>query len=111
MGIWQIYRDTEQPQEKEAVFLEAVLAIGIMEEPKSNLEKVNTSILKDDFSSRIDPSISTSIAPMLLDLSNKFFQHWNQQATSCPSQQCLVDQIQGQKPNLVVAMMPDHNEE
>ena len=55
--------------------MEAVLAIGIMEEPKSNLEKVNTSILKDDFSSQIDPSISTSIAPMLLDLSNKFFQH------------------------------------
>ena len=40
----------------------------------------------------------------------EFFQHRNQQATSCPSPQCLVDQIQVQKPILVVAtdQMPDH---
>ena len=31
----------------------------------------NTSILKDDFSSRTDPSIFTSVAPVLLDQSNK----------------------------------------
>ena len=34
-------------------------------------EKVNPSILKDDFSSRIDPLIFTSIEPLLLDWSNK----------------------------------------
>ena len=44
------------------------------QEPWSNLEeKVNSSILKlkDDFSSRTSPSIFTSIAPVLLDWSNK----------------------------------------
>ena len=36
-------------------FLEAVLAIEIMQESQSNLEeKVNPSVLKDDFSSRTD---------------------------------------------------------
>ena len=36
------------------------------EEPQSNLEeKDNPSILEDDFSSRKDPSIFTSIAPAL----------------------------------------------
>ena len=43
-----------------------------MYEPQSNLEeKVNSSILKDDFSSTVDPSILTSIAPVLLDQSNE----------------------------------------
>ena len=39
----------------------------------------------------------------------KFFQYWNQQATFCSCPQCLVDQIQIQKPILVVAtdQMPD----
>ena len=38
-----------------AIFLEAVLAIDIMQEPQSKLEeKVNPSILKDDFTSRTD---------------------------------------------------------
>ena len=38
------------------------------------------------------------------------FKHWIQQATSCPSLQCLVDLIQVQKPILVVAteQAPDH---
>ena len=41
-------------------------------QPQSKLEeKVNLSILKDEFSSRTDPSIFTSIAPVLLDRSNK----------------------------------------
>ena len=49
------------------MFLDAVLAIEIMQEPQSNLqEKVKPSILKDYFSSRIDPSVFTSIAPVLL---------------------------------------------
>ena len=48
------------------------------------------SILRDDFPSRTDPSIFTSIATKLVD----FFQHWYQQATSCPSPQCPIDQIQ-----------------
>ena len=41
-----------------------------------------------------------------------FLQHWNQQATFCPSPQCLVDQSQVQKPILVVAtdQMPDHSQ-
>ena len=43
-----------------------------MLEANSNLEeKDKPSILKDDFSSRTDPSIFTSIAPMLLDGSNE----------------------------------------
>ena len=39
-----------------------------------------------------------------------FFQHWNQQATSCPIPQCLVDQIQIQTPILIIAtnQMPDY---
>ena len=57
---------------KAPIFLEAVLAIEIMQEPQSNLEKkVDSNILKDDFSSKTDPSILTSIAPELLDQSNK----------------------------------------
>ena len=52
------------------IFLEAVLAIKVMQEPQSNLEeKFNPSILKDDISSRTDPSIIKSIAPVLLDWS------------------------------------------
>ena len=39
----------------------------------------------------------------------EFFQHWSQQATSCPSPQFLIDQIQVQKPILFVAtdQIPD----
>ena len=56
---------------KAPIFLEAVLATEVMQEPQSNLEeKVNPSILKNEFFSRIDPSIFTSIAPVLLDQSN-----------------------------------------
>ena len=42
-----------------------------------------------------------------------FFQHWNQQATSCPRPQCLVGQIQVQMPIPVVAAnhMPDYNDD
>ena len=69
-------------------------------------------ILKDDFSSRTDPSLFTSIEPLLLDWSNEteFSQHWNQQATSYLSPLCLVDQIQVQKHTAVVAtnQTPDH---
>ena len=51
--------------------MEAVLAIKIMQEPQSNLEeKVNCSIIKDDFSSETDPSVFISIAPVLLDWLN-----------------------------------------
>ena len=40
----------------------------------------------------------------------KFFQYWNQQATSCPSPKSLLGQIQVQKPILFVAtdQMYDH---
>ena len=39
----------------------------------------------------------------------EFFQRWNEQATSCPSQNCFVDQIQVQKPIIIVVtdQMPD----
>ena len=44
---------------KASIFLEAVLAIDTMQEPQSNLEdKVNPSILKDDYFSKTDPSFS-----------------------------------------------------
>ena len=44
----------------------------MMQQPQSNLEeKVNLSILKDDFSSRADPSILTSMEPLSLDQSNE----------------------------------------
>ena len=59
-------------QIKAQIFLEAVLTIKIMYEPQSNLEKkVNPSILKDDFSSKTDPFIFTSIEPVLLEWSNE----------------------------------------
>ena len=68
--------DTEQTQENEtfitsqsSIFLEAILAIEIMQEPQSNLEeKLNTSILKGYFPPRTDPSIFTSIAPVFIRL-------------------------------------------
>ena len=57
---------------KASISLEAVLVRKIMSKPKSNLyEKINPSTLKDNFSSRTDLSIFTSIAPVLLDPSNK----------------------------------------
>ena len=70
--------------------------------------------LKYGFSSRTDPSIFTSMPPALLDWSNEtswvFSTLKYQQASSCPSSVCLVDQIQIQKPVLVVVIdqMPDH---
>ena len=52
--------------------METVLAVEIMLESHSSLvEKDNPSILEDDFSSRTDPSIYTSMAPVLLDWSSK----------------------------------------
>ena len=50
---------------------------------------------------------------MLLDSQKKsfeFFQHWNQQATFCPSPQCVMDQIQVQKTILFAAtdQIPGH---
>ena len=57
---------------KAPIFLEVVLGLEIMYEPQSNLEEnVNPSILKDYFSFRKDPSIFTSIEPVLLDQSNE----------------------------------------
>ena len=45
-------------------FILEVLATEITYEPQSNLEeKDNPSILKDDFSSKTDPSIFTSTTP------------------------------------------------
>ena len=74
-------------------------------------EKVNLSILKDDFSSTTEPSIFTSIEPLLLDRPNEtswVFPALKSTSHFLPSQ-CLIDQIQVQKPTLVVAtdQMPD----
>ena len=52
---------------KVPIFLEVVLARDNLRAPP----QLNPSILEDDFSSRTDPSILTSIAPVLLDWSNK----------------------------------------
>ena len=50
-------------QIKAPIFLEVLLAVEVMKKPLFNLEKkVYPSIIKDDFFSRIDPSIFTSIA-------------------------------------------------
>ena len=93
--------------------MEAVLRTEIISEPKSNLEeKGNLSVLKVDFSTRTDASILTSVAPVLLHRSNKtsyVFQALKSTSHLLPSQQCLIDQIQGQKLILVVATdkMPD----
>ena len=93
--------------------MEAVLRTEIISEPKSNLEeKGNLSVLKVDFSTRTDASILTSVAPVLLHRSNKtsyVFQALKSTSHLLPSQQCLIDQIQGQKLILVVAtdQMPD----
>ena len=57
---------------KTPIFLETALAIEIMQEPQSNGKKKNNpSILKYDFSSGTNSCILTSIAPVLLDWSNK----------------------------------------
>ena len=57
---------------KVSIFLEAVLVMEIMKENQSTLEeKGSLSILKDYFSSRINPYIFTSIAPEVLDWSDK----------------------------------------
>ena len=57
---------------KTPIFSKAVLAVEIMQEPQSNWEeKDSLSILKDIFVSGTDPSIFTSVAPVLLDWSNE----------------------------------------
>ena len=88
--------------------MEGVLATEMMQETQSNLENQgNPSFLKDDFSSKTDPLIFTSIAPELLDWSIEqvdFFQHLNHQVTFCSSLQCLLGQIQIQNSNLVVIL-------
>ena len=59
-------------QIKAPILLEAILAIEIMLGPQSNLEeKVNPSILKDDFSSRTHPFIFTPVAAVFLDWSSE----------------------------------------
>ena len=70
--------------EKAPIFLDAVLAIEIMQVPQSNLEeKVTPSILKDNFSSKNRPIHTPSIEI------NK--------PLPAPAQ-CPVDQTQIQKP-------------
>ena len=69
MAAWQIYRCRATSGERNLIeqiktpmFLEALLPAEIMQEPQSNLEeKINSGILKYNFSSRTDSSIFTSI--------------------------------------------------
>ena len=57
---------------KTPIFSKAVLAVEIMQEPQLNWEeKDSLSILKDIFVLGTDPSIFTSVAPVLLDWSNE----------------------------------------
>ena len=53
---------------------------------------------------------STSVSRPVKKKLVEFFWHWNQQVTSCPSPQCLANQIQVQKRILIVAtdQIPDH---
>ena len=73
----QRYRETSGKrnfieQLKTPIFSKAVLVIEIMQQLQSNLEqKVKPCILKDDLSSRTDPSFFTSIAPVFLDRSDE----------------------------------------
>ena len=95
-------------------FLGGSFSIEIMSEPQSNLEeKVNHSFSKDYFSSRRTHPFSNQQHQCYQTGQAKpveFFQHSNQQGTSCLNPQCLTNQIQVQKPVLVIAVdqMPDH---
>ena len=71
----QIYRDKEQPQEKETsqnesrLQFSSVLAIETEQKPQFNLEgKDNSNMLKYDFSSRTDSSIFRSQLQLLLQI-------------------------------------------
>ena len=63
--------------------------IETIKEPQSNLEEnVNPRILKDDFSSRTDPSIFTLITPVLLDRldeTSEVYPALKSSGSSCPS--------------------------
>ena len=53
-------------------FIDDILTVKKMKEPKSNLgQKNNLRFLKDDFSSRTDPAIFASITPELLTGQNE----------------------------------------
>ena len=95
---------------KAPIFLEAVLAIEIerLQESQSNLEeKVNPSILKDDFSPRTDrpihfPINSTSVIRSVKRNQFCFSSIEINKPLPAPVQ-CLAGQIQVQKPILLVA--------
>ena len=87
------------------VLLEAVLAIVAMPEPWSNLEKKdNSSVLKDNFSSREIYSLShqQNQSYSKNQMKVEFSQYWIQQTTSYPSPQCLVGKIKVHKPTQAV---------
>ena len=78
-------------------------------EPQSNLEKkVNSNLLKNDYSSRTFSPSSPQYHHLLLDQSNKT--SWVFSALK-PNPALLIDQMQVQKPILVAPTnhMPDHN--
>ena len=53
---------------KTSIFIEVVLALETKKEPQ---EKTNLSIFKDEFSSKTDPSILTSVAWQLFEQLNQ----------------------------------------
>ena len=70
-SLWWMLK-SRKTRLKAPIFLEAVSAIETMYDLQPNLEeKDNLSISKDYFSPRTDPSIFTSIAPVLSDQSNE----------------------------------------
>ena len=78
------------------ILLEAVLAIVAMPEPWSNLEKKdNSSVLKDNFSSREIYSLShqQNQSYSKNQMKVEFSQYWIQQTTSYPNPQCLVGNL------------------
>ena len=56
---------------KASIFLEVVLKTDNVKAPIQFRRESQPQLLKDDFSSRTDPSIFTSIAPVFLDSSTK----------------------------------------
>ena len=86
-----------------------------MWEPQSNAEEKDNATIKIWFFLKnwhicFNINSTSVIKSINQTKSIEILQHWNQQDTSCPSPQYLVDQIQVQKPILafVADQMSDH---
>ena len=108
MTIWLIYRDTEQPQEKETSENESRLQFSWRQfQHRDNVRATVTfrrerqpHHLKIWFFLKNWPIHfhinSTSVIRPIKWKPVEFSQHWHQPAFSCPSSQCLIDEIQVQ---------------